>query len=201
MRLNRYYMHNGKLPLGSIFLFGVIGGILVMNFGKSILLENTGLLDEYTLYHMKYMTVDSSALFYYVLGKRMKTFVLLVVLATTYLGLLVCAGTTFWYGFSTGAFLAALMIRYGVKGILFAFFAVFPQYILYIPAMLFLLIWCDILNRGIYFKTNLSNEAETGLLAPKRILKLIGILVLALLGCLLESFVNPDIMGWLLTFF
>ena len=41
-----------------------------MNMGKSILLEKTGPLDEYTLYHMKYMTINSNALFYYVLRQR-----------------------------------------------------------------------------------------------------------------------------------
>ena len=71
MRLGRYRTKNGKIPLATIFVAGLFLGMLILNFGKSILLDNTGLLDEYTLYHMKYMTVDSSALFYYVLRNRL----------------------------------------------------------------------------------------------------------------------------------
>ena len=201
MRLNRYHMPNGRLPLGSLFLIGTVIGIIIMNFGKSMLLEDAGLLDEYTLYHMKYMTVDSSALFYYILGLRLKNFLILVVLSTTYLGLVVCAGTALWYGLSAGAFLAALMIRYGIKGLLFAVLGIFPQYFLYIPAMTMLIMWCETLNRGIYFKNEFSRDAESGILTPKRIMKLLGILAVVFVGCMLESFVNPGIMSWLLTFF
>ena len=200
MQLNRYRMHNGRLPFMPLFWAGMLLGIITMNLGKSILLENTGLLDEYTLYHMKYMTVDSSALFYYVLGLRMKNFLLLAVLATTYLGMAVCVGTTLWYGFSVGAFLAALMIRYSLKGIIFAILSIFPQGIFYIPAMAILLLWCEQLNRGIYFKNGFAEE-EGELAFGRKILQLVLILGIMLLGCLAESFVNPGIMSWLLKYF
>lgn len=184
-----------------IYMAGLLAGILIMNFGKSILLESTGLLDEYTLYHMKYMTVDSSALFYYVLRLRMKTFILLVILATTYLGLVICAGTAFVYGLSTGAFLSALLVRYGLKGIVFAVLSVFPQYLLYIPAMAALLLWCERLNRSIYFKSGFLLEADAAMTTPKRIVQLIVILGGILLGCIAESFMNPKVMDWLLNSF
>ncbi len=201
MRMNRYSMHRGRLPLWPIFLAGFLAGILMMNVWKSILLENTGLLDEYTLYHMKYMTVDSSALFYYVLRLRLKTVFTLAILATTYLGLVVCAGASFWYGLSAGAFLSAVMMRYGIKGLLFAFTGVFPQYLLYIPAMVALLLWCEMLNRNIYFRSSLDTGDEGGIMLPKRLLKLAVILVIVILGCLLESFVNPGMMSGLLKIF
>ena len=89
---------SGRLPLFAVFLTGILAGIFIMNIGKSILLENTGLLDEYALYHMKYMTVNSNALFYYVLKQRMGTLLILAVSATTYLGLAVCLGMTLWCG-------------------------------------------------------------------------------------------------------
>lgn len=201
MRINRYRLHSGQLPLLPIFLAGVLTGILTINFGKSILLESTGLLDEYTLYHMKYMTVDSSALFYYILGLRIKSFLMLVVFATTYLGLVICIGTAFGYGFSTGAFLAVLLIRYGLKGIVFAVLSIFPQWLLYVPAIAALLLWCERLNRNIYFKSGLAIEAEGYATMPKRLLQLGGIFLLFLLGCIAESFMNPNIMKWLLGFF
>lgn len=201
MRINRYSMHRGRLPLWPIFLAGLLAGMLIMNMEKSLFLENTGVLDEYSLYHMKYMTVDSSALFYYVLRIRLKSILTLVVFATTYLGLVVCIGASFWYGLSAGSFLAAVMIRYGIKGLLFAFTGIFPQYILYVPAMVGLLIWCENVNRSIYFRSTLETEQEGGNNWPKRLLKLVMIILMFLLGCLLESFVNPGIMSKLLNIF
>lgn len=201
MRINRYHLHNGQLPLLPIFMAGLLAGIIIINFGKSMLLESTGLLDEYTLYHMKYMTVDSSALFYYVLRLRMKTFVTLVIFATTYLGMVVCVGAAFCYGLSVGTFLAALLVRYGLKGFVFAVLSMFPQFFLYIPAMAALLLWCERLNRSIYFKSGLAIEGDGGITTTKRVLQLLAILGMILLGCIAESFMNPKVMKWLLGFF
>ena len=50
-----------KVPVLAVFCIGVVAGILVMYMGKSVLLKDTGLFDEDTLYHMKYMTVDGRA--------------------------------------------------------------------------------------------------------------------------------------------
>lgn len=188
------------MPLGSIFLAGLVAGIIVMNVGKSILLDNTGLLDEYTLYHMKYMTIDSTALFCYVLRNRLKNVFVLGILATTYLGLAVCAGAAFWYGMSFGAFLTALVLRYGLKGVFFALAGLFPQYLLYAPALAALLAWCEQTNRSIYFR-NYSGKEEGKHILPGRILKFLLILFVVIVGCMLEGFCNPYIMTALLKIF
>ena len=201
MRIRRKINFGNKLPLGLLFWTGVLAGIIVMNLGKSILLDSAGLLDEYTLYHMKYMTVDSGALFYYVLWLRMKAALILIVCATTYLGMAVCAGATVWYGFSFGAFSSALMMQYGLKGIVFGVLSVFPQMFLYMPAAVALLRWCVRLNRAIYFQRETIAAVEKKVPLSHRIVRLLGIVGLILVGCLAESFVNPEIMEWLLSIF
>ena len=147
------------------------------------------------------MTVDSGALFYYVLWLRMKTVLILIVFATTYLGMAVCAGATVWYGFSVGAFTSALMMQYGLKGIVFGVLSVFPQMLLYVPAAAALLRWCVQLNRFIYFQREQTSEVEKKAPLSRRIVRLLGILGLVVLGCLAESFINPEIMEWLLNIF
>ena len=52
----------GKLPLHFLFLTGFVVGLFAVYFGRGILLNRAGMLDEDTLYRMKYMTVDSSIL-------------------------------------------------------------------------------------------------------------------------------------------
>ena len=183
-----------------------------MNMGKSILLEKTGLLDEYTLYHMKYMTINSNALFYYVLRQRLGTLFVMAVFATTYLGLAVEIGVVLWYGLAGGSFLSALVIRYGLKGVLFAVTGMIPQYLLYVPAMVLLLFWCENVCRSIYFRHTVYGENDghgirrnIPLLQKRtpiiRLLLLGGIAVLVIMGCMLESYVNPFLLSSLLKVF
>lgn len=183
----------------SFFCMGFVLGILVMNIGKSIFLKETGLFDEYTLYQMRYMTVDSNALFCYIFRKRISRMLALTVISTTYLGFVACMGTSLWYGMSAGVFLTTLTLRYGVKGILLAIVSMFPQYLLYVPAVLALLSWCEELFRGIYTRGE-YNMSDKKLLV-KKAGRLVVILSVITLGCLLEGYVNPYLLlGYLKIF-
>lgn len=199
--INKYGIKEGNLPFLTIFTAGIVAGIFFMNLGKSILLENTGLLDEYTLYDMKYMTVDSSALFYYVVKQRLGSVLVLAVLATTYLGLVVCGGFVLWYGLCTGAFLATAVIRYGIKGILLVLVGIFPQYLIYVPAVMGMLVWCRKLYRAIYLDRSFTAEWTNSFGLPKCLLQLAGILCVLVVGCVLESFLNPLFVQALLKIF
>ena len=192
MRITGFRLRLTRFPVLPIFFAGLVAGIFVMNVGRGVLLENTGLFDEYTLYNMKYMTVDNNALFSYVFRERIFGFLALAVLSTTYLGLVVCVGTVVWYGMSTGAFLSALTLRYGIKGIFLAVAAIFPHYLVYVPAMLALLGWCENLYRGIYHRTINLEEDKTFLL--RKLAYLAAVLLAAGVGCLLEAYVNPYIL-------
>lgn len=110
-----------------LFLGGFLLGFLLMNMGKSILLTGTGMFDEDTLYHMRYMAVDSGALFCYILRKRFLRVSGLILLLTTYLGALTCAVMIAWYGLSAGVFLSTLLLRYGIRGFLLPWRAYFPN--------------------------------------------------------------------------
>ncbi len=199
MRFSWKGLKTGNHTFLTFFCVGLIAGILVIYMGKSILLGDVGMFDESTLYHLKYMTVDSNALFCYVLRKRMIRFLGLAILSTTYLGLVACMGAAFWYGLSAGAFLATLTMRYGIKGILLAVISMFPQYLVYVPVVLALLLWCEELFRGIYVWGEYS-AADKGFLLKKagRLLVLTAVLVV---GCMLEAYMNPYLlMGFLKIF-
>lgn len=201
MKLVRLSIRTDKLPLVQIFVMGIVVGILAIHFGRSFLLENTGFLDENTLYNMKYMSVDSKAYFYYVLRARLGKALFLAVLATTYLGVVLCAGTALWYGISVGAFLSAAMLRYGLKGFFLVVISAFPQYIIYAPVLLSLLVWCEKLCRGIYFQRTIPMGKGIDLLKSANLMRLIIILLLLLIGCFLESFLNPHLLTAFLKIF
>ncbi len=200
MRIAGWNIYLGGKKLLPVFIAGVITGIFIMSIGKSVLLEETGLFDEDTLYRMKYMTVDSNAFFCYVLRKRLLTLLVLAVLSTTYLGLAVCYGTAAWYGMASGVYLAALTMRYGVKGLVLAVVGIFPQYLLYIPAVLLLLSWCENLYRSIYSRST-DREIENRSFLFAKIGKLAGIGAIMVVGCMLEGYVNLRLLlGYLKIF-
>lgn len=67
-------------------LFGFFAGILGMILKKESLLYNTGFLDSYTLGPVKYLQPDTGKLLVTIFMQRLGAAVLLIILATTYLG-------------------------------------------------------------------------------------------------------------------
>ena len=191
----------GQRNILALFCVGLLAGILVLNIGKSILLENTGLFDEDTLYHVKYMTVDSSALFCYILRKRISKLLILAVLSTTYLGLAACMGAVLWYGMSAGILLASLTIRYGVKGIMLAVLSVFPQYLIYVPVMFVMLTWCETVFRGIYNRSGGGYEVINKGFLFHQAGQLVAIIAAMIAGCLIEGYINPYLLKGFLKIF
>ncbi len=189
----------GRIPLMYLFIAGIFLGIILINLGKKALLENTGLLNEEALYYMKYMTVDGNALFWYVLGIRLKPLMILAVLSTTYLGLVAVCATVVGYGAAAGMFLAAAMIQYGAKGILLVITAIFPQYLIYGPAFFFLMVWCEQICRFIYFEKGAGLGSRQLVLV--KLLQLFGTIAVVITGCVLESYVNPLVLKNLLKIF
>ena len=196
---DRSMLPAGKLPLRFLFLIGFGIGLFAAYFGRGIWFQTTGILDEDTLYRMKYMTVDSGVLFAYVLCKRCRNFFVLIIMATTYLGLVFCGGITVKYGFSIGFFISSAIYRYGIKGLLLGIVGAFPQYLCYVPAILLLIRWCEDLHRSIYFYHNITGQGKKSL--PGRLGKLALILMVLVFGCILECFVNPVLLKGFLQFF
>ena len=138
--------------------------------------------------------------FYYVLRKRMLALILAAILATTYLGYVLCMGTAVWCGMSVGVYLSALFIRYGIKGLALALVGIFPQYLLFVPAILMLLGWCEGLYRAIYSRSGVM-EAEGRSFVIKKLGWLGAIAGIVIAGCFLESYVNPALLiGYLKIF-
>lgn len=186
---------------------GFVAGLFIMNILKGALLESTGLLSEYTLYEMKYAEIDSSAFFAYVFQKRVGTALVLGVLSTTWLGLAAswaCAG---WMGISFGMLLMASLLRYGIKGMLLIGVGIFPQILIYFPVCLLLLEWSSEFCMVMYFPHRLSGSfggsdaAGKGTLMRRKALQFLTMLGVVIIGCVLESYVNPKLISNLLKIF
>lgn len=196
-----------RLLLGIVAL-GFLLGLVLMNTGKKVLLENTGLLNENILYTLKYAPVDSNAFFLYVLQKRLGCALILAVLSTTWLGLAAVWTCAAWLGISFGMLVMAALLRYGLKGILLIAVGIFPQAFVYFPAALLLLRWSYEFCMTIYFPDKIQGSAllhgeSGGKYAPlrKKVVTFVLLLGVVIIGCVLESYVNPKLVMNLLQIF
>ena len=77
-----------------LFILGFIAGVICMTVKKEDLIYGTGFMDSYTLSPIKYLDIDGKILLGYVLRQRLLGAVLLMILATTYLG---CGATYLFF--------------------------------------------------------------------------------------------------------
>ena len=131
----------------------------------------------------------------------MRNVLMLVLLSTTYLGLVVCGMAALWYGMSAGVVLVTALIRYGLKGALLVIVGVFPHYLVYVPGTIFIFLWCERIYQLIYLERRIAIRGVALRQLTGRILRLLAILILLLAGCVLEGYVNPPVLQRLLQTF
>lgn len=186
-----------------LFLGGFFAGVLVLNIGKNSLLQDMELFTAASLSRMKFLEVDGSAFFRYVLRERMGMAVLLCLLATTYIGAAIIPVYALGMGTMAGILLSAASIRYGLLGVLLVLVSVLPHYLLLVPACIMLMDWCFHLNMALYHPERIG---ETGYSRRKQYLlrvipKLIIITVILIAGSIVESYVNPKLLSIFLKLF
>lgn len=189
----------GRFPFGYIFLAGLVAGIITMNFGKGIMLEDAGLLNEDMLRQLSNVNLSGSALFAFLLRKRMILFAVFAIAATTYLGMAASVFGAGWYGFCAGVFLTASVLRYGMRGVFFALAATMPQYLIYAPVIYGLFLWCEKTYKLIYGRTFYPEKDKRTPVLTGQVFSLLILAAMMFVGCAMESFVNPPILkGFLL---
>ena len=188
-------IYRGGISRSAFFAVGVAAGIFFINIQKSTLSSGGLLFHAESIKRIAWINAYGSALFAFVVRERMTQFLLLSVFATTYLGIVACDVAAGWYGFSCGVYLASAMLYFGAKGILFILAGIFPQYLLYVPTVWALFKWCDKTCGMIYGKTLVNSQNQKAPLLAERVLSLITLAIASLVGCFLESYVNPHFLN------
>ena len=183
--------------------FGFFAGILGMILKKESLLYGTGFLDSYTLGPVKYLEPDTGKLLTTVFMQRLGVAVLLVILATTYLGRAAAYFYQAWSGLAMGILAAGSIIRYGAKGILLILGSLLPQQLILIPAFLMLSVKCCELCRIMYFRGGAAGFSgkDRGRFLIKKGLDMTASFTLIAAGCFVEAYINPRILKLILGLF
>ncbi len=191
------YMLWFYLFLGSFFL-----GVFLMNIGNETLLTEEGIFSAASVSRLKYIEIDSGRFLRYVLKRRMGEGIGLILLSTTGIGLAAVYVWVVWQGVLAGMTITAAIIRFGVKGLLLLLGGLFPHQLLLIPAQVMLLGWCyENISRkpvGGYVTSFYTGKKQQFL---RQGIALLWILIVILIGCILESYVNPMLVSDLVKIF
>ena len=186
-----------------LFLGSFLLGVLIMNMGDERLLTEEGIFSQTSVSRLKYIEVDSGRFFGYVLKHRIGEGALLLLLSTTGLGIISIYTCIVWQGILTGMTITTAIIRYGIRGLLLLVGGMFPHQLLLIPAQIMLLGWCyENCGRG-RFAGKYSSSYYKGMRQQylRQAIGLLWIIMVIIIGCILESYVNPILISDLVKIF
>lgn len=186
-----------------LFTIGLFLGILIVNLGYDTWIGEGSLLGTDMIVRLKNSIPDGNGLFGYVLKHRMFTVCLLGLLATTMIGMPIVCAYVCYMGLSAGCLLSVAVIRYGIRGLFLMVAGIFPQGIILIPGYVALFLWAVGVNRMLYAH-GMGREYHGGYGKQsylKKGIQIAGIIAVVLLGCVLESYVNPKILQYVLKIF
>lgn len=187
----------------AVFSAGFLTGVLIMNLCSGRFLNEEGIFNAASISRMKYLEVDNSSFFRYVLGQRVRIFFFLGLTSTTCIGIAAAYLSIIWQGLVTGMIITAAIIRFEMKGMLLILAGVFPQQLLLIPAGIMMLCWCYQNCCFLYYPHKClwplyRNKQKQYLRQAGILLWIAGVVVI---GCILECYVNPILISDLIKIF
>ncbi len=189
--------NNTYLKWFFLFVVGFVIGILFVNFRSGMFLSDEGIFCKTSMNRMKYLDVDHRLFFRYVLVQRLKWLFLAGLLSTTCFGIVAIYACMAWQGILTGMIITAAVIRYGMKGMVLILSVFFPHQFLLFPASIMMLYWsyqncCFLYFPGKNPSILLRNQKRQYL---RQLLLLGWIVGVVIIGCVLESYVNPLLLS------
>lgn len=186
--VKKWGMNAGFLRSAAVLLvLGITMGAMAVNVLADSAVGRAGILSDYFLRQYKYLEIDTTGLFLYILGKRMKWIFLLWLAGFTVAGLPCAVVYVMWMGFSAGTLFGIAVLKLGLEGLLFSGVALFPQILIYVPA------WAFFLN-GIYLRTDgnkQENRTSMTNSTARYFLLIVGMCLFMAFGILVESSLNP----------
>lgn len=178
------------------FIFSFLTGVIIATaFSEASILQN-GYFSAYSLERLQYIKIDGTKLFLCIFQNRMKIILLLVIAGTTVFGICMAYLFVMWYGISMGIVTAIFVSRFGWKGGILFLACIMPQILFYIPGFYWL-----IKEVIIFFPRDNYNRYEKR--KEKKMLhifKIIGSIGVVIIGIVLESYVNPQVVSKIVIF-
>ena len=180
-------------PIVFIMILSVLGfvtGILTIVLWQENWLISGEILEQEFIYKIRNMNIDKRALFFLCLGKRLRAFFILFLLAFSSVNIFSNVLFFLLSGLYVGSVMELFAVRYGMQGILIYLSLVLPQGIFYVIGFMTLGCYCLKLEKIPVLSSNIKVEKlkRTGDRG-----KIVAAFIFIFGGILLESYVNLEI--------
>lgn len=182
-------MEKEKFFSGLWIIVGLTLGSLFTNFVYQDYIAYGGTVKSLVLNNID-LYKASVSLFFYIFFKRVKQYAILYLGAYLLQAWIFLYGCVFFMAFFMGSMLSLQIVQMGMKGLIFVLISLFPHFICYMLAFVFLV------RRNFY-----TEKKEEMIYEKNHFLLRFSILfeiTFMILGCILESFINPSIMSGIL---
>lgn len=201
--MRRQFRIRNGYHVAYLFMIGFFIGILAVNMGHGTWIRNGSLLGPEMMSQLKNSRPEGESLVGYILKNRLSVVCVLGLVSTTVIGMPALCVYICYTGLSAGCLLSVAVIRYGIRGLLFMAAALFPQFLLLVPAYVMLFFWGVDVNSILYAPRSQMEgyERYSRQFYLKKGVQILGIVTVTIMGCLLESYVNPKVMHFVLKIF
>lgn len=170
------------ISLSNVYVISIVVMMIFTVFLKKEVFLQTSLFSRDTLHEIQTQLQVSSPQYLFLISRRVGIILSIFILSTTSVGDMYVYFQVIRLGLCTGLFFSIVILRYGLIGILLLVAGMFPHYLVYIPALILTL--------------HLAREKRK--VSGKLLIQLLVIICVVIIGCLLESYVNPNIVSKML---
>ncbi len=191
----------GEVKIGILILgIGLFLGFIFSVAFKSLYWNQINIIDGEYISKIRDTIINHSILLKYVLWNNLRIFILFWIFCSTALGIPYITLSLAYGGFKMGLFIAVILMRYGIKGILLLFAYTFPQFLVYLPVAFVCLRAGYWLCKSMYHETRLGSKGKI-----ERVVKHLGLIfvlgIALILGCLMETYIGSFILQKILYLF
>jgi stage II sporulation protein M len=180
-----------------VFIIAIIIGSIFANRLSNNKIEEYKLLSAYFITKFpasKYLNIE---LFKFVLWKRIKLVFGIWIFGFTFFEIFINYLLIGYFGFSIGFLFSVGLITDGFKGYLMNLILLLPQYLFYIPVIIYLIIKSTMFCSNLYSNRNRTRGININ---KQMILEYFFVLVICIIfiivGSILETYINPQLVKW-----
>lgn len=191
-------------PILFIFMICILGfivGVLTIALWQENWLISNEILNQEFIYQIEDLNVDKRALFFLCLGKRLRAFFILFLLAFSTVNVF---GNILFFslnGLYVGSVMELFTIRYGMQGIMMYLSLILPHGIFYLIGFMILGCWCLNLEKNSISVSDrkiekISSASERKIEKMRKVGdkgRLMTAFVFVIIGIILESYVNLEL--------
>ncbi len=177
------------------FLTGIFLGVMSVRLLGNTYVEKTGLFSAYFFDQYQNLTINCDQVFFFVLRQRLKSILMIWLMGLTSAGAAFTLIYSGYLGCMAGIAVMTAILRMGWQGVLIVALSLIPQIFIYAPVMVFFL--NEVYEKGRkrnsthWVRGKRETDWKYGVL-------LFAVLFFFLLGIVLESYVNPVILQYVL---